>query len=188
MYYQQTSGGNPTNIILTGAVNQAVKVYGDSTHGNFDYRGYFKIFVRVYGKTYAMSQISDIGVSAMTYQVYRFPLANATDIKITDADAAMTGSPFSGMTITWHTTAQSRTIGTASYNFHIIVDGNNGTAEQIYEFVQYALRQTSDIDSGSGSQIGKVAEPLLKFTGDNLTTILTSVGGVYIDNFKTSVS
>ena len=34
VYYQQASAGAATNIVLQGAVNQAVKVYGDATHGN----------------------------------------------------------------------------------------------------------------------------------------------------------
>jgi hypothetical protein len=75
-------------------------------------------------------------------------------------------------------------IGTTNYNFHIIIDGNNGTAEEIYEFVQYELRQNSDIDAGSGTVIGKVAEELLGFIGDTLRTKHTSIGGVYIDNFQ----
>ena len=37
-YFQQVSAGAATNIQRTGSVNQAVKVYGDASHGNFDYR------------------------------------------------------------------------------------------------------------------------------------------------------
>ncbi len=92
VYYQQASGGAATNIVLTDAVNQAVKVYGDATHGNFDRRSYFKVFVREQGKVYAQSQLSDIGVTTMTYQVYRFPLANSSDSKISVSDGTITGS------------------------------------------------------------------------------------------------
>ena len=90
IYYQQSSTGSATNVVLTGAANQAVKIYGDATHGNFDYRSYFKCFVRTYQKLYDQSQLSAIGQSSVTYQVYSFPLGNSADLKITHADATMT--------------------------------------------------------------------------------------------------
>src|SRR3990172_158903 len=68
VYYEQVTGLSGTNIVLQGAVNQAVKIYGDASHENFDYRSFFKLFCRIYQKQYAQSQLSDIGVSAMTYQ------------------------------------------------------------------------------------------------------------------------
>jgi hypothetical protein len=43
----------------------------------------------------------------------------------------------------------------------VIIDGNNGTAEKIYEFVQWELRQASDIDTGTSSvPIGETAKEL----------------------------
>lgn len=183
VYFQQTSGGAPSDFILAGAVNQAIKVYGDATHGSITAQDYLKLFVREQAKTYAMSQISDIGVAEMVNQVYRFPLANADDLKVTHEDTAMTSAPYSGMSITWYATPQTRTIGGSDYSFNIIINGNGGTAEQIYEYVQYALRQDADIDAGTGTKNGLVAEAMLKFVGDNLYSLLTSDGGVYIDNF-----
>lgn len=185
VYYQQVAGGAATNIVLTDAVNQAVKVYGDATHGNFDRRSYFKVFVREQGKTYAQAQLSDIGVTTMTYQVYRFPLANSSDSKISVSDGTITGSsPYTGMSITWYGSAQTRSIGGTNRSFHVIVDGNGGTAEQIYAFVQYKLRQNSDIDAGAGTQTGKVTNAILRFVGDTLYTSLMPEGGVFIDNYQ----
>lgn len=182
IYYQQSSTGSATNVVLTGAANQAVKIYGDATHGNFDYRSYFKCFVRTYQKLYDQSQLSAIGQSSVTYQVYSFPLGNSADLKITHADATMTSAPYNGMTITYFGSNQSRTIGASSYNFNVIIDGNGGTKEQIYEFVQYQLRQSTDIDNGAGTVTGKTASSLLKFVGDTLVTS----NGVYIDDFATT--
>lgn len=182
IYYQQSSTGSATNVVLTGAANQAVKIYGDATHGNFDYRSYFKCFVRTYQKLYDQSQLSAIGQSSVTYQVYSFPLGNSADLKITHADATMTTAPYDGMTITYYGSNQSRTIGASSYNFNVIIDGNGGTKEQIYEFVQYQLRQSTDIDNGAGTVTGKTASALLKFVGDTLVTS----NGVYIDDFATT--
>jgi hypothetical protein len=186
VYYQQVTAGAAINVVLQGAVNQAVKTYGDASHGNFDYRSYFKIFCREYQKSYASAQLSDIGVSTMTYQVYRFPVTNASDVKITHNDVTVSGSaPYSTMGIEWFGVAQQRSIGGTNRDFHVIIDGNDGTAEQIYEFVQWSLRSYDDIDDGAGEKVGKVTNDLVRFVGDTLYTRLDSTGGVYIDNFQT---
>ena len=189
VYYQQATGNTAVNIVLSGATNQAVKVYGDSSHGNFDYRSYFKLFVREYAKTYALSQLSDIGVTTMTYQVYRFPLTNATDLKIAATDTIVdTTAPYTGMSITWYAAAQNRTgfVGGAG-DFHAIIDGNQGTAEQIYTYVQRQLRKSTDIDAGAGAKTGKTTTSLLVFVGDSLGTLLYTTGqGTYIDDFQSA--
>ena len=60
---------------------------------------YFKIFVRTRKKTYADADLVDIGVSSLTYIVYRFPLTNADDLNVnTTGDAAFTGATISSIT------------------------------------------------------------------------------------------
>jgi hypothetical protein len=177
VYYQQADGAAPTNIVLTGPVNQAVKVYGDALNGDIDYRDYLKVFVREQAKTYDTSNETDIGVTTFTYQAYRFPLANATDLKVTHDDA--TADAY-GVTIEYFGTPQTRSIGGSDYSFDVIIDGNNRTAEEIYEAVQSALRKSADIDSGVGTVRGDTADDLLTFVGDTLVTS----NGVYIDNFQ----
>lgn len=83
---------------------------------------------------------------------------------------------------------QSRQIGQSGddYDFTIIIDGNGGTTQEIYEFVQYNLRQSGDIDTGPDSEIGQVTEALLEFVGSTLYTKKITDGGVYIDDFNTS--
>lgn len=182
-YFQQVLGASSVNFQLQGPVNQAVKIYGDATHGNIDYRDYMKLFVREYQKFYASAALTDIGVTDMTYQAYRFPLANAADLKITNNDTTVSGY---GISITWYAAAQQRNIGGVNRDFHVIINGNNKTAEQIYEGVQRLLRQNTDIDNGAGTKNGKVTNELLQFVGDTLKTKLDSTGGTYIDNFQTA--
>jgi hypothetical protein len=110
-------------------------------------------------------------------------LTNGTDLKITADDGAIsTGSIYSGMSITYFTESQDRTLGaTGTFQFDVIIDGNNGTAEEIYEFVQWSLRQTTDIDADAGAEKrGDIASSLLQFIGDTLRTS----PGVFIDNFQ----
>lgn len=325
IYYQQVSSATASvNFKLTGPVNQAVQIIrdddGDGVYAessDYDRRTYFKIFVREQGKTYSQSEIADIGVTAMDYQAYRFPLTNATDLKISYIDAAIGGTATSsgtssGTTATVNTTANhglsdgdsvkiagvtpsgyngtftatlvdantityttvgsnigpitvqgtvtkdvytdisieylrdslgdlynviglwvsgttyaigdvvqsvaddrwykrvvagagttdpasdgtnydpyegERLIGDVYYPFTVIIDGDgdvgstasgDASTQEIYEKVQYLLRQASDIDTSAGTVTGKTADALLTFVGDTLVTSQ----GVYIDSFN----
>lgn len=89
----------------------------------------------------------------------------------------------------WASYEGERLIGTTYYAFKVVIDGDttagtyiSGVAlrTQIYEKVQYSLRQNSDIDASLGTVVGKTADPLLKFVGDTLVTY----DGVYIDSFN----
>lgn len=68
--------------------------------------------------------------------------------------------------------------------FNIIVDGNGATKEEIHTKLQYLLRQSGDIDSGSGTHLGKVTDVLTNITAG----VLTTTTGVYIDNTQTADS
>ena len=185
-YYQQSTNGTGVSTVYTGEVNQAIKIYGGTYYGNFDYTGYFKIFLREQGKTYDFYDlITEQNLTVLTYKKYALPLSNNVDLKITHNDNIISGStPYDGMSITYTSGGTGRDIGGVQYLFTVIIDGNSGTAEEIYEFVQYQLRQAGDIDAGSGFVTGKTSEELLEFVGDTLKTKYTSDGGVYIDNFQ----
>jgi hypothetical protein len=78
------------------------------------------------------------------------------------------------------------------YPFTVIIDADttvgptaSGTARsaQIYEKVQYQLRQAGDIDAGaSGTVTGKTADSLLRFVGDTLVTS----NGVFIESLNSN--
>lgn len=193
IYFDQ--GAGVTNVQLQGQVNQAVEIYSDPNgDGNpvdgFDYRTTFALYVREQGQLYDSADLADIGVSSMSPIAYRFPLSTGTDLKITETDANIDiNAPYTGMSIEYFAAPQARVIGGVSYNFGIIINGNNGTAEQIYEFVQRQLRLATDIDAGAGTVVGQTADALLRFVGDSLETLNAtnpSGGGtgVYIDNFQ----
>lgn len=179
LYYHRDAADGPTNFTFADEANEGIQVYGDASNGNFDKRSYFKAYVREYGKKYKDSVLADTGKTATGAYIVNMLLSNEDDLKIQAADGAMTGAPYSGITVEYFGTDQNRTIGGVSYPFRIIVDGNNATAEQIYTKVQYLLRQNSDIDSGAGTVNGKTASQLMSFTGDTLITTT----GVYIDNY-----
>ena len=179
-YYHLASTDSPTNFPFTDQFNAGIKVYGDASHGNFDKRTYAKAFCREYGKKYASSVLADTGATATGANKQNFLIANSDDLKIAAADGAMSGAPYSGITVSYYTANQTRSIGGVSRNFKIIIEGNGGTLEQIYTKVQYLLRQATNINASgdAGSKIGKIQSDLLTFVGDTLVTAQS----VYIDN------
>jgi hypothetical protein len=181
-YFAFSSDTAKTDFDFAGPVNQAIQTYGDASNGNFDKRSdTLTLYIRSQGNTYGSATSTSIGLTALNYIANRFPLAEAADSKISASDSDITTTtPYTGMSITYG--AITRTIGGVSYNFNILVDGNSGSTQQIYEFVQYSLRQATDIDDGAGTQVGQLADSLMIFEGDTLKTTT----GVYIDDFQAS--
>lgn len=181
-YYQKASGGAATNFTFTDAPNEAIQVFGDASNGNFDNRTYFKMFCRESAYTYDDAVLGDVGETGTGAFKVSLPISVGSDLKITAADGAMSGAPYSSITVEYFGVDQNRTIGGSSYPFRIIINGANATAEQIYTKIQYLLRQTGDIDSGGGTVAGKTANSLLYFVGSTLYT----TQGVFIDNYNTN--
>ena len=172
--YFRWNTGSKVNFAFTGPINQAVQIYGDATNGNFDYSDggdTFTIYVREQGKTFGSSNNTAIGAATLTYQTYRFPLSNATDLKVTTDDATIASSaPWNQISVEFFGTDQNRNIDGTSAPFRIIVTDASGSAstKQIYEKIQYELRQNADIDAGAGSVIGATADAILSFVGETL--------------------
>ena len=201
------------------------------------------------GKTYGKSALTDIGVTEVDNKVFRFPLSNATDLKVEETDANVsTISPYTEIEIRYFPTAFNREVdGATNRDFGIVVDvgthsgvdgsftaagtilttteGGMGvnayqngsirihegtdenvthtiasntattitisggtftgtesaisftaqrqtpvvaTAEEIYEKIQYQLRQAADIDATTSTVAGKTADELLGFVGETL--------------------
>ena len=182
LYYQKVLDGAASNFTFTDQCNKGIQVFGDATNGNFDSRTYFKSYVREYGKKYKDSVLADTGKTSTGAFLVNMLLSNEDDLKIQANDAAMTGTPYNGINVSYYTANQTRTIGGVSRNFKIIINGNNATLEQIYTKIQYLLRQSTDINTSgtAGVKTGKIQSELLKFVGDTLVTSQS----VYIDNIQ----
>lgn len=115
VYYRQVDDittDNTVDFLLQGPVNQAVQYYrndnpdvdDDTADTNeFNYNSELTVFIRTWEKTYAQTNLADIGVTALNYQAYRFPLTNAADVKITGlgiSEAAASGQDINIDTIT----------------------------------------------------------------------------------------
>ena len=197
-YYYQSSSGDIVNTFLPGEVNQGIQILssGSIPGEEYDYRDFFKIYLREQGKVYAFYDLlGEQNLTAVTYRKFALPLANSLDLNISATDNTITGSaPYTGMSITYFTQSFTRTIGAETPSFKVLINGNSGTKQQIYEFVQKQLRSGSGYDIDAGDNLtnvtGSVAEELLEFVGNTLKTKLqtdvggTGAGGVYIDNFQ----
>ena len=184
-YFRWNTGAREV-FTYAGPVNEAIQIFGDATNGSFDYTDggdTLTLYVREQGKTFASSNNTAIGASTMTYQVYRFPLTNSTDLKIIADDATIASSaPYTGITVEYFGTDQSRNIDGTAAPFRVIITDTTGTAstQQIYEKLQYSLRQNTDIDAGAGTVIGATADALVSFLGDTLV----GATSVAIDNLN----
>ena len=203
---------NETDFEFTGVVNEPVQIFGDTNNGNFDYREkQLFIYIRpaptgpgggtVTGYTFDFSSTDEIGSgSSVTTQVYRFPLTTTVDLNITLIDSEVVSlissdglqirfdqSPFSSSNLPLE-------LSGGPYTFTHVIESTNGdvqalTPSEVYNFVQYSLRQpnATDIDAGSGTRNGSLTEELVRFVGSTLETFAINGGteGVVVDNFST---
>lgn len=93
--YEQSDGGTATNAVNTGNIDQLIKVYGDSSHGSIDYRGFLVCKVQEQG--YDQSEVDVIAqygnLEDQLYVIGLTPIANGV----------ASGNPsISGVTITDH--------------------------------------------------------------------------------------
>jgi len=138
VYYQQvdsTSGTatDPQNFVLTGPVNQAIKTR--DVGASEDFRAFLKIFARKKTKSYAESEISDIGVTSLETIVNRFPVSHIDDPAITATDGQLAG----GTAIYQNVTQLSNATGTDG----VIAAASTGTAqENTFVFTSASIAMT----------------------------------------------
>jgi len=149
VYFNQEDGltvNNTSDFILTNTVNQAVQYYRDddgdgitAENDDYDYSNFLKVYVREWQKTYASSALTDIGVTSLNYQAYRFPLTNSADTKIVSigvSESAASGNSFTITAATWSTgiatftsTAHRFIVGDSVDIANVDPVGYNGTFE-----------------------------------------------------------
>lgn len=184
IYYAQSSSATATtstftyiNTGTTFGVNELVQIYSNPTGVSvvYDYRSYFKVFLRRQGHTYDEASNVDIGYPALTYKKYNFPITHAVDLAVTKSDAIV--DAYTGMSIVWAATTGVYLGANGPYAFHVSITAANHTHDEIYSWVQRQLRKASIIDTGKN---GNVTPTLVYMDGAVLTTKLQATGGVHI--------
>lgn len=201
IYYDLSVGA--IDYTFAGNTAESIQVISDPNgDGNYsdgyDRSGNVTVYNREQGQLFSSSSSLGIGESSLLApKLFSFALPTGVDLNISVLDTGIDSNgdgtadvaPYSGMSIEFFTSPQTRDIGGSNKDFGIIIDGNNGSKKEIYEYVQWALRQDNDQDSGSGSLIGNVMPELLEFVGSTLKTVSAENyqgggTGVYIDNFN----
>ncbi len=202
IYYD--TGAGAVDFVFPGNTAEVVQIISDP-NGDGDYVDGFDrsanltAYNRQQGQLYSVSSTQGNGeANLLAPKLFSLTLNTGADLNITTSDADISANaPYTAMSITFHDTAQTRNIGGSDFDFGVIIDGNNGTAEQIYEFIQFQLRQNVDIDDDASVLLGQVSDELLSFVGGagdgsgSLETLSVTNpdgggSGVYIDNFQTS--
>lgn len=168
--YQQSDGGTTGEAATTGPIDELIQIYGDSTHGNFDYRGYLKLKVQADGYDEANADaIATYGtLEDQLYIVGLAPLSNGL----------ATGDPsVTGVTITDHG-ASPVTWNGKSWSITITDSGtNSGTAIMRwlrYNFAQGGTFQSKDafnwhdLVQVNGSKFKSIRGPIYGDTGASL--------------------
>jgi hypothetical protein len=94
--YQQVEGSGTTDARATGIFNEVVKMYGDVSHGNFDYTGHLVMKYQPNGYRETRVDVLDsYGISALSPTLYIVAMQPVTI-------SAATGDPALTLTVTDH--------------------------------------------------------------------------------------
>jgi hypothetical protein len=133
--YQQVAGGAVTNAKASGPFNQQIQVYGDASHGNFDYRDHLVLKFQANGYREARADVVAI-YGALADQAYVVALEPAAITDLTPGDPGITG-----VTVTDHgATPVSWDAGDGAKNFSItILDSGVNSGQDILAWLNYHL-------------------------------------------------
>ena len=161
-----------------------------------DFRNAFAVRLRIRdadpnGKTYAQADLSDIGISGaagMDNRVFRFPISNATDLKISETDANIdANTPYTDMAIRYFDQAYNREVDSATNrDFGIVIDvGTHSGVDGSFSAAGTVLT-SSEGGMGAGTynggtlRIHEGSDENTTFTiSTNTATTITITGGTF---------
>lgn len=120
--YQQSDGGTTQNALATGDMNQLVQIYGDATHGNFDYTNYLVLKVQAMGYDQAEADAFALygTLQDQLYVVGLFPISNGVATGNPSLANPPTITDHGASPVTWNSKVFSITITDSAA-------GNTGT-------------------------------------------------------------
>lgn len=132
-----TAGNNGTYVLTGVAATTLTVATGSWTTGEADTQAQlavdnsntFTTFIRVRdadpnGKTFQQASLSDAGETAVTSKIIKFPLANATDLDISETDANIdANTPYTEIRLRYLSGTYNREVDTTTKrDFGIVVD------------------------------------------------------------------
>ena len=114
--YDQTT----TDFDKTGNINEAIDITG--------FTDYLKPFLRIEAKTYAeYDLLTEQGLAALEPVLYRLPLANSTDLKITETDTNIDAqAPYTSMKVNYLAGVGFTTAAAQAYSIGDVVQDGAG--------------------------------------------------------------
>lgn len=172
LYYNQT--GTPTNFGATGLVDSLIKV---RTAGIDVASQAYTVYQRTFQKRY-----SQFAVTASSGGVDTIPLSVSDDPALTISSVTL--AAYTDLTVTWGAVSKDAGDGAGAkpYAISVVTTNSARTLTEIYNWIQYKLGLNSDIDSGAGTHIGQITDPLVDFSGGKMTTR----AGVWVEGFAAS--
>lgn len=190
-YYQTASLGTVTDFAFTGDIDELVQVFGttangDTGAGNFDVRSYFAVSVREWGFIHDRKSLVDSGLSQAAQFSGGFGLSESphpTTGDYTEADVLGGGAiaPWSTMNYLTEAAPVTRSgFNEADGDFaESIENPAGGTLDEVVAYMDALARSTSDIDSGTPTQIGKQVDVLYSFDAQGNIVLKQ---GLFIEN------
>lgn len=164
--YQQSDGGTTQDASNTGNMDELVQIYGDATHGNFDYTGYFVAKVQAEG--YDQVEVDAVSLyGTLEDQLYVLALTPTANT-VPTGDPAL-GSPptitdHGASPVTWNAKSFSITIEDS-------VAGNSGS--DIQQWLRYNFEQGGTFQGKDGFNW----HDLVQQNGDDFKTVRGAVYG-----------
>jgi hypothetical protein len=167
--FQQEDGLNTTNARATGIFNELIKMYGDASHGNFDFTDH--LVLKYQPNTYREARsdvLSDYGISALAPTLYIVALQPQA-IGITAGDPAIS------VTIVDHTSVPL-VVGGKSFDYEIQDNGANDGNAMLRE-INFNLSQNTNYPSSGPTQDPFNWPEMLLLSGSSYETIAGIVEG-----------
>lgn len=125
--YQQQDGSGTTDARATGKFDEIIKIYGDLTHGNFDYRSHLVLKFQPNGyKQVRVDVPTTYGISTLEPTHYIVAMEP-------QAISAATGDPAISITVVDHT-ASPLVVGGKSFDWEIQDNGTNSAEDVLREW------------------------------------------------------
>ena len=189
-YLQVRGGSSPTSAINTGNVAQVIKIFGDASNGNIDYRNYLVFKVQVNGYRPAEGDVvSTYGTLGANLYVI--------GLKTVAIPSFTTGNPnLTNVTVTDNTSSPvSFNVGNGAKNYsYTITDGGATAGDDLQRYFNYHLSQSATFEGlppsqypellfGSGASFESIRGIIRKSTGDATVGVRVMRGSVAHPDF-----
>jgi hypothetical protein len=131
------------------------------------------------GDGVAAGDIITITGSASNNGTYTVATPGTTTMTLVATDSLTAEGPVAATATV--TRPFKRAIGGVTYGYNWRLLGNNAALSECYEFIQYSLRQTTDIDMGPGTSRGDVTDTLMTYASPTGTAL-----NLYIDDLSST--